>query len=202
MGRIIREYMTPWAFRQQDYAGGLEAAAQRLVRLIDGEVLPPPRALSRRGTADPGYRIPASALSAGGAAGTPARLVLTLGASVALAAALALGRHWPAGAMVAPAESGGGPGRRLRRVVHIRAEPAGSSPFLCSMRWAVLGLPPLWPAGAHYGLAVPLSLTDPADAGRCLAGAAQRTALGSPAGLLGLLLTLALECRCCWWTTR
>ena len=40
-GRIIREYMTP-AFRQQDYAGGLEAAAQRLVRLIDGEALPPP----------------------------------------------------------------------------------------------------------------------------------------------------------------
>ncbi|MDP0763510.1 TPM domain-containing protein [Klebsiella pneumoniae] len=50
-GRIIREYMTP-AFRQQDYAGGLEAAAQRLVRLIDGEALPPPLPGRRRSLAD------------------------------------------------------------------------------------------------------------------------------------------------------
>jgi uncharacterized protein len=40
-GRIIREQMTP-AFRQGDFAGGLGAAVDSLIRRIDGEPLPPP----------------------------------------------------------------------------------------------------------------------------------------------------------------
>ncbi|MBH9341851.1 YgcG family protein [Pseudomonas aeruginosa] len=38
-GRIIRERMAP-AFRQGDYAGGVEAAVAELIRLVDGESLP------------------------------------------------------------------------------------------------------------------------------------------------------------------
>lgn len=39
--RVIQEYMAP-RFRQNDYAGGLREATAVLVRLIDGEQLPPP----------------------------------------------------------------------------------------------------------------------------------------------------------------
>ncbi|TEQ07927.1 TPM domain-containing protein [Pseudomonas aeruginosa] len=38
-GRIIRERMAP-AFREGDYAGGIEAAVDELIRLVDGETLP------------------------------------------------------------------------------------------------------------------------------------------------------------------
>ena len=40
-GRIIREQVTP-RFRQDDYAGGVTAGVESLVRLVDGEPLPPP----------------------------------------------------------------------------------------------------------------------------------------------------------------
>lgn len=40
-GRIVREQITP-AFRQGDFAGGLGNAVDSLIRLIDGEALPPP----------------------------------------------------------------------------------------------------------------------------------------------------------------
>jgi len=39
--RVIQEYLVPH-FRQQDYAGGITEATAVLVRLIDGEPLPPP----------------------------------------------------------------------------------------------------------------------------------------------------------------
>jgi len=42
-GRIIREQMVP-AFRNGDYAGGLNAAVDRLAALVAGEKLPPPPA--------------------------------------------------------------------------------------------------------------------------------------------------------------
>ncbi|MFE0757331.1 TPM domain-containing protein [Inquilinus sp. NPDC058860] len=45
-GRIIREQITP-AFRQGDFAGGLGTAVDSLIRLIDGEALPPPPPESR-----------------------------------------------------------------------------------------------------------------------------------------------------------
>ena len=40
-GRVIQEYMVP-KFRANDYAGGLVDASAVLVKLIDGESLPPP----------------------------------------------------------------------------------------------------------------------------------------------------------------
>ena len=45
-GRIVREQITP-AFRQGDFAGGLGTAVDSLIRLIDGEALPPPPPESR-----------------------------------------------------------------------------------------------------------------------------------------------------------
>jgi uncharacterized protein len=41
--RIIREYLAP-KFRQDDYFGGLQDAESALVKLVDGEALPPPMA--------------------------------------------------------------------------------------------------------------------------------------------------------------
>ncbi|WP_448682137.1 TPM domain-containing protein [Pseudomonas nicosulfuronedens] len=40
-GRIIRERMAP-AFREGDYAGGIESAVDALITLVDGETLPEP----------------------------------------------------------------------------------------------------------------------------------------------------------------
>lgn len=42
-GRIIQEYLAP-RFREGDYAGGLDEATAILVRLVEGESLPPPLA--------------------------------------------------------------------------------------------------------------------------------------------------------------
>lgn len=197
-GRIIREYMTP-AFRQQDYAGGLEAAAQRLVRLIDGEALPPPP----RDPLEPGAVRQTLAIAfLLGALGGVALLVRprawywTLGAVVALAAALALGRHWPAGAMVALAEMvavlGVGFGALLKYSRGARWFFAILVLYALGVFWAYrrYGLPVL-----HYGLAVPLSLGLTL---LMLVGAWQGLRRGRRwaylPGLLGLLLTLALEC--------
>ncbi|MEO8312762.1 MAG: TPM domain-containing protein [Caldimonas sp.] len=46
VGRIIREQITP-AFKAGDFAGGLNAAVDRLGALVAGEQLPPPRAETR-----------------------------------------------------------------------------------------------------------------------------------------------------------
>jgi uncharacterized protein len=51
--RIIDEFITP-AFRQGDFAGGLDAALDRLMGLIRAEGLPAPAQGSRRGDATPG----------------------------------------------------------------------------------------------------------------------------------------------------
>ncbi len=196
-GRIIREYMTP-AFRQQDYAGGLEAAAQRLVRLIDGEALPPPRDPLEPGAVRQTLAIAFLLGALGGVAllVRPRAWYWTLGAVVALAAALALGRHWPAGAMVALAEMvavlGVGFGALLKYSRGARWFFAILVLYALGLFWAYrrYGLPVL-----HYGLAVPLSLGLTL---LMLAGAWQGLRRGRRwaylPGLLGLLLTLALEC--------
>lgn len=49
--RVIQEYMAP-RFRQGDYAGGLRDATAVLVKLVDGEALPPP--IARHAPATPG----------------------------------------------------------------------------------------------------------------------------------------------------
>jgi uncharacterized protein len=49
--RVIDETMTP-AFRQGDFAGGLEQATGRLMALVRGEALPPPAAQVNRDEAD------------------------------------------------------------------------------------------------------------------------------------------------------
>ncbi len=48
-GRIIREQVVPH-FKQDDYAGGIEAGADALITLIDGEPLPAPAADNRGGS--------------------------------------------------------------------------------------------------------------------------------------------------------
>ncbi len=45
--RVIQEYMVP-KFRQNDFAGGIKDASAQIVKLIDGEALPPPVAQSQR----------------------------------------------------------------------------------------------------------------------------------------------------------
>lgn len=197
-GRIIREYMTP-AFRQQDYAGGLEAAAQRLVRLIDGEALPPPP----RDPIDPDrvQRTLGIVFLLGAFGGVlllvrPRSWYWILGTLVALGAALALGRHWPVWAMVPVAQLvaflGVGFGALLKY-------SRGARWFFAVLTLYALGL--FWAYGRygvavlHYGLAVPLSLGLTL---LMLAGAWQGLRKGRRRaclpGLLGLLLTLALEC--------
>jgi uncharacterized protein len=51
--RIIDEFITP-AFRQGDFAGGIDAGLDRLMGLVRGEGLPPPAQGSRRGDTPPG----------------------------------------------------------------------------------------------------------------------------------------------------
>ncbi|MGQ4660109.1 TPM domain-containing protein [Lysobacter sp. F6437] len=45
--RVIQEYMVP-RFRAGDYAGGISDATAALVKLVDGEALPPPMASPRK----------------------------------------------------------------------------------------------------------------------------------------------------------
>ena len=47
-GRVIQEYLVP-KFRAGDFAGGVDDASQQLVRLIDGESLPPPMTVAPQG---------------------------------------------------------------------------------------------------------------------------------------------------------
>lgn len=48
-GRVIHEQVTP-RFKQGDYAGGITAGVESLVKLVDGEALPPPVANSKADT--------------------------------------------------------------------------------------------------------------------------------------------------------
>jgi uncharacterized protein len=106
--RIIREYLAP-KFRENDYAGGLDDATAALVKLVDGEPLPPPLAASENGGNDSpwmfalfigvfvglfaaGTRIsPAFVrrVGAGGVAAAIARAMLGFGAALAVAAIVA-----------------------------------------------------------------------------------------------------------------
>jgi uncharacterized protein len=106
--RIIREYLAP-KFRENDYAGGLDDATAALVKLVDGEPLPPPLAASENGGNDSpwmfalfigvfvglfaaGTRIsPAFVrrVGAGGVAAAIAMAMLGFGAALAVAAIVA-----------------------------------------------------------------------------------------------------------------
>ena len=44
--RIVSDVIVP-RFKQQDFAGGISAGVDQMIRVIDGEALPPPRAASR-----------------------------------------------------------------------------------------------------------------------------------------------------------
>ncbi|MDR3390633.1 MAG: YgcG family protein [Sulfuriferula sp.] len=50
--RVIAETITPY-FRQNDFAGGIEAGVNQLAKLIDGEPLPPPVKQRRQDAGDP-----------------------------------------------------------------------------------------------------------------------------------------------------
>lgn len=52
--RIVEEYISP-AFKQGQYAAGLDAGTNRLMRLIEGEALPPPTANTGNNSADAGW---------------------------------------------------------------------------------------------------------------------------------------------------
>lgn len=65
-GRIVREQITP-AFRQGDFAGGLGAAVDSLIRLIDGEPLPPPPPESRSEAPEDFFQIVILAILVGAA---------------------------------------------------------------------------------------------------------------------------------------
>jgi uncharacterized protein len=106
--RIIREYLAP-KFRANDYAGGLDDATAMLVKLIDGEPLPPPMAAQDEGgggnlwfiaaflgllvgTLAAGTGITPKLLrrvGAGGVAGAVATLFLGFGVPLAIAAIVA-----------------------------------------------------------------------------------------------------------------
>ena len=51
--RVIQEYMVP-RFRAGDYAGGISDATAALVKLVDGEPLPPPMATPRKQSSNGG----------------------------------------------------------------------------------------------------------------------------------------------------
>ncbi|ARU31161.1 hypothetical protein CAP31_05335 [Sulfuriferula sp. AH1] len=50
--RVIAETIVPH-FQQNDFAGGIEAGVSQLVKLVDGEPLPPPAKQSRQNNGDP-----------------------------------------------------------------------------------------------------------------------------------------------------
>lgn len=52
--RVIAETITP-AFKQGQYAAGLDAGVNQLMGLIDGEALPPPKANAQNDSADAGF---------------------------------------------------------------------------------------------------------------------------------------------------
>jgi uncharacterized protein len=56
--RIIEEEITP-RFKQGDFYGGLRAGIERIMRVVEGEPLPPPRAARGSGTVSFDWLIPA-----------------------------------------------------------------------------------------------------------------------------------------------
>ena len=50
--RVIAETIVPY-FRQNDFAGGIQAGVSQLVKLVDGEPLPPPKKPSQNNAPDP-----------------------------------------------------------------------------------------------------------------------------------------------------
>jgi uncharacterized protein len=129
--RVIREYLAP-KFRDNDYAGGLDDASAVLVKLVDGEPLPPPMAAHQTGEGgSPGWLFavfigvfvglfaagtrmkPAllRRIGAGGVAGAVALLVLGFGVSLAIAAIVAFliaGAKGSGGRYIGPGVGGGG----------------------------------------------------------------------------------------------
>jgi uncharacterized protein len=50
--RVIAETIVPY-FKQNDFAGGIQAGVTQLIKLVDGEPLPPPKAQSQNDKSDP-----------------------------------------------------------------------------------------------------------------------------------------------------
>ncbi|BBO99625.1 TPM domain-containing protein [Sulfuriferula nivalis] len=50
--RVIAETIVPY-FKQNDFAGGIQAGVTQLIKLVDGEPLPPPKAQSQNDKRDP-----------------------------------------------------------------------------------------------------------------------------------------------------
>ncbi len=50
--RVIAETIVPY-FKQNDFAGGIQAGVAQLIKLVDGEPLPPPKTQSRNEESDP-----------------------------------------------------------------------------------------------------------------------------------------------------
>lgn len=50
--RVIAEIIVPY-FQKNDFAGGIEAGVAQLIKLVDGEPLPPPAKSSRQNNGDP-----------------------------------------------------------------------------------------------------------------------------------------------------
>ena len=53
--RIVEEYIVP-RFRQGDFSGGISAGVDRIVKVIEGEPLPPPQARPRGGSSVSGWQ--------------------------------------------------------------------------------------------------------------------------------------------------
>jgi uncharacterized protein len=130
--RVIREYLAP-KFRANDYAGGLDDASAVLVKLVDGEPLPPPLAASDNGGNDSpwlfalfigvfvglfaaGTRlrpVVVRRLGAGAVAAFVAATMLGVGVSLAVAAIVAFllsGAKGTGGRYIGPGVGGGGGG--------------------------------------------------------------------------------------------
>ena len=116
--RVIREYLAP-KFRANDYFGGLQDATAALVKLVDGEALPPPMAPERSGKQPPSLLFAAFiglfiGMFAGGTRMRPVGLRrLGAGGIAALAAwaLLSAGIGVAVAGVVAFLMSGGGGGR-------------------------------------------------------------------------------------------
>jgi uncharacterized protein len=89
--RIIEEDIVP-RFRQGDFSGGVEAGVSRMMRLVEGEPLPPPQTRSRKGSPFPESLF--LILVGGILIGKILDLFLGTGVSSLTAAAVAGGLAW------------------------------------------------------------------------------------------------------------
>jgi uncharacterized protein len=96
--RIISDIIVP-RFRRQDFAGGVEAGLQQMMRVIDGEPLPPPpQGRSESGDELPSY-VPIVIIAAL-FLGTVLRAMLgRLGGAVATGGLVAIATWWMVGAL-------------------------------------------------------------------------------------------------------